>query len=234
MVLTSRIEDGELSPGGRLPAETELARDFGVNRLTVRQAIGELARLGQVRVQHGVGTFVAPAQPRVDVVVAPLTVDAAQVQALAAFHQQGWTVEEGLLGSEAVADDPLARTELARPHGLLRRVRTRTTVNDTPWILSSYWFADDELPGLAEALEGSGEVFPVVQRVYGLQLRYDWRSFAAAAATAEDAGQLDVPVGSPLLVREGLNRDQHGRAISYVHRRVRPDRARFVLRYSDG
>lgn len=72
-----------------------------------------------------------------------------------------------------------------------------------------------------------------MQRHYGLTLRYTWRSFAATAATSSDAERLGIPVGSPLLLREGLNRDQDGHPVSFVHRRVRPDRARFVLHYPD-
>jgi len=44
---------------GRLPTETELAARFGVNRHTIRRAIGTLADRGLVRVEQGRGTFVA-------------------------------------------------------------------------------------------------------------------------------------------------------------------------------
>ena len=44
---------------GRLPTEPELAARFGVNRHTVRRAIGRLADQGLVRVEQGRGTFVA-------------------------------------------------------------------------------------------------------------------------------------------------------------------------------
>ena len=44
---------------GRLPTEPELATRFGVNRHTVRRAVGVLADQGLVRVEQGRGTFVA-------------------------------------------------------------------------------------------------------------------------------------------------------------------------------
>lgn len=46
------------APGERLPNESELAERFGVNRHTVRRALGVLERGGLIRVEQGRGTFV--------------------------------------------------------------------------------------------------------------------------------------------------------------------------------
>ncbi len=43
---------------GRLPSETDLAEEFGVSRVTVREALASLERRGLVLRRHGVGTFV--------------------------------------------------------------------------------------------------------------------------------------------------------------------------------
>lgn len=48
-----RILDRRLSEGERLPAETELARQFGVNRSTVREALRELESHGLVMRRPG-------------------------------------------------------------------------------------------------------------------------------------------------------------------------------------
>jgi GntR family transcriptional regulator, phosphonate transport system regulatory protein len=44
---------------GRLPTEPQLAARFGVNRHTIRRAIGVLADQGLITVEQGLGTFVA-------------------------------------------------------------------------------------------------------------------------------------------------------------------------------
>src|SRR3954466_11131983 len=64
--LAARIRQGALTSGQRLPAEPALARAYGVNRLTVREALTSLTRQGLVRRVHGVGSFVAdaPVRPR--------------------------------------------------------------------------------------------------------------------------------------------------------------------------
>ena len=51
--LSARILDRTLAAGDRLPSETELARQFGVNRSTVREALRELQNSGLLGRQRG-------------------------------------------------------------------------------------------------------------------------------------------------------------------------------------
>jgi GntR family transcriptional repressor for pyruvate dehydrogenase complex len=56
--LTMLIAAGSLQPGDRLPAEPELARQFGVGRSSLREAVRKLHTLGVVDVVNGRGTFI--------------------------------------------------------------------------------------------------------------------------------------------------------------------------------
>lgn len=51
--LTARITSRELAEGDRLPSELELARQFGVHRSTVREAMRELESSGLLRRERG-------------------------------------------------------------------------------------------------------------------------------------------------------------------------------------
>jgi GntR family transcriptional repressor for pyruvate dehydrogenase complex len=59
--LRTNIVSGVLVPGQRLPIEPELAKNFGVSRSTIREALGNLASSGLVVTRRGVsgGTWVA-------------------------------------------------------------------------------------------------------------------------------------------------------------------------------
>jgi len=57
--LKERIRTGELGPGDRFPSEQGMLQEYGVSRLTLREALARLAALGIIRVQHGKGAFVA-------------------------------------------------------------------------------------------------------------------------------------------------------------------------------
>jgi GntR family transcriptional repressor for pyruvate dehydrogenase complex len=58
--LLTRIIDGRYGAGTALPAEGELARDTGVSRLTIREAIKPLRAKNVVRIERGRGTYVNP------------------------------------------------------------------------------------------------------------------------------------------------------------------------------
>jgi len=60
--LTTRIRQGELRPGDRLPTEAQTVRRFGVSRTVVREALSRMQAAGLVETRHGVGTFVTTAR----------------------------------------------------------------------------------------------------------------------------------------------------------------------------
>jgi DNA-binding FadR family transcriptional regulator len=61
--LTEHIRNGEMSPGDKLPTETEIMVEQGVSRSVVREAISRMQAAGLVETRHGIGTFVLPPPP---------------------------------------------------------------------------------------------------------------------------------------------------------------------------
>lgn len=57
--------NGELRPGDKLPAERELADQFGVSRTAIREAMKALTHSGLVVIQPGRGTFVTDISSKV-------------------------------------------------------------------------------------------------------------------------------------------------------------------------
>jgi DNA-binding GntR family transcriptional regulator len=62
--LAARIRAGELPAGARLPAERDLATEYGVAYMTIRRAAAVLRERGLIVTVHGHGTYVA--EPRED------------------------------------------------------------------------------------------------------------------------------------------------------------------------
>jgi GntR family transcriptional regulator, transcriptional repressor for pyruvate dehydrogenase complex len=58
------IVDGELGPGHRLPAETELAARLQVSRNSLREAVRALCEARVLEIRRGDGTFVSNLQPQ--------------------------------------------------------------------------------------------------------------------------------------------------------------------------
>jgi DNA-binding FadR family transcriptional regulator len=57
--LQEQISRGTYKPSEKLPTEPALMQEFGVGRSTIREAVRILANGGVLRVQQGLGTFVA-------------------------------------------------------------------------------------------------------------------------------------------------------------------------------
>jgi LacI family transcriptional regulator len=57
-LIRTRIDDGTLIEGEKLPSEPDMARDFGVAYMTLRRAINALVEEGLLQRIHGKGTYV--------------------------------------------------------------------------------------------------------------------------------------------------------------------------------
>lgn len=80
-LLVERLRSGEYPPGARLPAERQLAAEFGVSRPTIREALTALELMGAVDTHVGAGTFVLETAP-VSAQSDPETADASPSEVL--------------------------------------------------------------------------------------------------------------------------------------------------------
>jgi GntR family transcriptional regulator len=226
--LEGSIASGEYGPGDKLPGESTLAAMMGVNRLTVRRAIEELARAGRVQSRQGSGTYVAASVTRLPVSQS-LSTDSLVSGITEQLAEHGHAYEDVLIKASRV-NQPQANIEFGLPPGPLWRVDNALVVDGEAWMWSSSWLPLElikdprkhwnPVSGLyGMLLQGRGELIPL------------WRSFSAEAATAIDASVLRVKAGTPLIVRDGLTADEDGNSILRVTRRARMDRVSYVLRY---
>ena len=219
--LASHVRRGSMPPGARLPPEPALARAYGVNRLTVREALTSLTRQGLVRRVQGVGSFVAdtPVRHRIDGDDASLT---------EAMRAQGLTVRQDLL--EAASGPPEAVPGGPFPDfpGPVTILWIRGWVQDIPWSLTLTWLPA-ALVGRDVQFRPDTSLFAVLQEAHGLRMIRAERTFTAGPAAPSDSEHLDVPTGAPLIVLSGGNVDQHGRRIAQVAHRIRGDRAEYVV-----
>lgn len=245
--LWSRIQNGDLRPGDRMPTELELSTEFAVNRLTVRQAVAELQQLGAIEVRRGTGTFVAEPPDLVEIVASvPRRVretDATQTalgehlddldgglepRSTAPVRRVAERIE--FAGPATGASGEIAAAHLSTPVDELLHLDTVMVQQDRAWIVNSYWLPQ-RYAGVVDALDAHGLVVASLRDGLGLDLAYRWRAFSAAAADYDEARLLDIATGGVLLVRDGVTTDTSGEPVFYVRRRMRGESAKFVLRY---
>jgi GntR family transcriptional regulator len=219
--LATNVRRGTMAAGQRLPPEPALARAYGVNRLTVREALTSLTRQGLVRRVQGVGSFVADAPVR-------HRIDGGEASLTEAMRKQGLTVRQDLL--EVATGPPEAVPGGPFPDfpGPVTILWIRRWVQDIPWSLSLTWLPG-ALVGRDVRFGPDTSLFALLEQRHGLRMARADRTFTAAPAAPSDSEHLDIPTGAPLIALSGGNLDQHGRRIAQVAHRIRGDRAEYVV-----
>lgn len=216
--LLARVRRSELVPGQRLAPEAQLARQYGVNRLTVRRALEELARGGVVRTEHGVGSFVAAPTVR-------HRIDDGEASLWESMTRRGITVRHRALAVTEI--DPGPDTPFPDFAGAAVEFRFVRYLEEEPWSVGEVLLPASLAP---RDWDGSTSVFAAINARHALTIKRTERAFRARPAGPDDAGWLGVPVGSALLEVRGFNTDQHGRVIATVAHHIRGDRAEYVVR----
>jgi DNA-binding GntR family transcriptional regulator len=118
-VIISRISNGSLPPGTRLPSEESLVQEYAVSRTTIRAAIQSLVQRGLVEIRRGKGTFVT--HPKITQELTELTGFVEDMQAL------GRHATAKVLDQQVVAATQVVARQLALPQGApvvrIQRVR---------------------------------------------------------------------------------------------------------------
>ncbi|WP_062524898.1 GntR family transcriptional regulator [Demequina rhizosphaerae] len=219
--LLDDLDAGVWAAGERLPAEPELAARFGVNRLTVREAIASLRRTGRVVARQGAGTFVTAPPLRIDLDAAGRPTGDAADEAMRTFRESVLEVRRAPLRGEA-------RAELGLDEGI--ELETLAHLGDAPVMRTVYSLVT---PMDAEDVRArlTGPWMPEhFDAIVGAPLRSGWRAFDAVPAPRRVATLLDIEVGAPVLRRSGVNVDASGVARTFHVRSYRSDRLRIVLR----
>lgn len=76
--LSELIRGGSYLPGTRLPSESQMARDYGVSRTVIREAVSRLKSEGLVESRQGSGVFVREAGANLAFRIAPKKVSSVQ------------------------------------------------------------------------------------------------------------------------------------------------------------
>jgi DNA-binding GntR family transcriptional regulator len=220
--ILGRIENGSLAPGDALPPEATLAEAYRVSRLTVRRALADLARIGVVRTEHGVGSFVAtkPLRHRID---------DGQVSLLESMAQRGHMVRQEVLDIREAEPASAHAGEYEFPGfpGAVMEYRYIRRVDELPWSVS---FAAIPAALAPVGWDGTNSLFAAMTDAHGVVVRRDDRYFSAVPAGPEDAAWLEIPVAAPLLLLRGTNCDAERRAVAYITHRIRGDRAEYGVR----
>ena len=222
LVLRDRILSGAVAFGSKLPTENELAQFHGVSRVTVRRALGELARERLIERRPSAGTRVIyrPAP-------APITADIAGV--LANLADMGRRTAVELLAFDYVpAEGAVAEALGAGPDQLLQRsVRVRS-VDGLPFSYLTTHVPESVSVTFTRQELATRPLLDLLERA-GAKVEHARQRISAGLAAPDVAKALGVHTGSPLIELVRVVFDQAGRGVEHLHALYRPDRYAFEI-----
>ncbi|MDX3313245.1 GntR family transcriptional regulator [Streptomyces sp. NPDC054884] len=225
--LRRAIGRAQYAVGARLPAETDLAAQYGVSRGTVRQAVAALTAEGLIGSRQGARRVVLASRR------------SQSFAELRSFAQ--WARAMGREASGRVIDQeyrPATAEDAVRLHlrdgtPVLHVLRLRG-LDGEPVLVERTVYAD----WISPAVESIDPDCPsVTQRLLddtGLVFAYGEHVIDAVAAGARDAGLLGVRRTSPLLRVRRVTTTREGKPVEWSDDRYRSDAVSFSVRNSTG
>lgn len=231
--IQSRIESGEFPVGSRLPGERELAQEFDVSRVTIREAEIALEALGVISIKTGSGVYVRERpdpspSPLPDVSAFELTAARAVIEAEAAALAAANITESGVKELEALvakmSTTPAHAHDVAEEadkqfHLTIARISGNPVVE---FFVQSLWRMRTELPR--------------VRKVYVSVCTKDAGARAGEHSAILEALRLKDPAAARIAMRDHFHRlfeallhAHETEALAEVQRKVHEDRERFLI-----
>lgn len=214
-ILREQILSGAYAIGDQLPTEAELVADYGVSRITVRQALKTLEDENLIRREAGRGTFVT-GHPVGDTLQMEDTLED--------LMSMGRATSVQLLDLQqvAVTQQDVDTFVLTDTRSVMQCARLRRH-HETP-----YAYIVNRLPlEIAERFEDDdwrlGSIMQAMEKRLGLRLQVADQTIRATLADAPLARLLETRIGAPLLSVDRVVRTDDGHAVARVHTYYRSD-----------
>jgi len=206
--LKAAVVSGEYGPGDRLPSEQTLSGEFGVNRHTIRRALGVLEEDGLIRVEQGRGSFV-----REPVINYPVSRRTRFSENLSRQRREPGNIL--IMAVEAEAEPNIAAALGIQAGGIVTRISSAGEADGRRISYSNSYFPRALFPGMARAYREFGSVTRTLKH-YGVNDYSRKRTrIISRMPTTEEARQLAQPRNRPVLITESINVDEAGVPVEF-------------------
>ena len=222
-ILRDRILDGSYQAHQQMPSESELMASFGVSRITVRQALGDLQKEGMIFKIHGKGTYVS--KPKA-------FQNATELMGFGeAMAQMGYETFNRLISSKPLTSGTAIGERLGlaadAPVMELKRVRY---LNRAPISLDVTYVEKALGERLAKEDLAHRDIFLILENDYGIALGRADLQIDAMLADSVLAKHLELEEGAPVLRIERLTYTADGRPLDFEHLYYRGDAFQYRMR----
>jgi len=220
--LQDKIIGGIFKPNDRIPSEETLAKQYGISRMTARNAVTQLVNEGFLYRVHGKGTFVS--KPRVEKSFAPLTGFVEDMKA------KGFVPGSKVLALNQVQPNTKLRNllELEGKEKVFEIIRIRFA-NAEPIVIQKAYIPFKIAPFLIQEDLENNSLYEILDRKYGAVLFKARQRMEAVSANKEQAELLGLKRGKPLLYIERISYLENNTPVEYVEMWYRGDRYAFEV-----
>jgi len=217
------IEDGELKPGMRVPSERCLSEQYGISRMTARQALSELVKEGLLYRAKGLGTFVA--QPKLDQPIMKLSSFSEDM------HKRGMQAGAKTINAEVINPGPIhirKALNLSDEEPILKLERLRYA-NDIPMVLEITHFSYKKFHYLENIDLEHNSLYEILAKQFGVHIASAKEMLEAVLSDEYTAPVLGIKEGMPLVMITAVTFDDKGEPVEYVRSYYRGDKYKFYL-----
>lgn len=192
-ILLDRITRGDWQPGVLVPAEADLAEEFGCTRVTVNRAMQALADAGLVERRRKAGTRVVERRSRDTVLSIPIVRHE--------IAERGGNYRYLLIGRQEASPPQKVRAELGlAANRQALHVTSLHFADGKPYQLEDRWISMSAVPNArAETFD---TVSPNEWLLREVPYTHAEHVFYAAQATPDETQQLELEIGEPAFVIE--------------------------------
>jgi GntR family transcriptional regulator len=228
--IRDKIVRGKYSLGEPIPTEEQLEKLYGVSRTTVRLALAKLVNEGYIRRQQGKGTYVNPLSLVSKGKPKPLSRDMFGVKNTTQIIQSaGMKVRTEVLYfvRELPSEDVAEKLGINQKDPVLHFERLRYA-DDRPLVLEKSWIPAAQCPDLKRE-DVKGSLYSVLFKKYHHQIAASHQSLRAILASKLDARVLDLQIGEPVMLVNGVTYLDDGRAIEVEESHFRAESIEFII-----
>jgi len=221
-LIQQRIDCGDLKPGDLLPPDKDLEKQYRLSRITVRQALGDLAREGYLT--RGRGRPTAVAHPKYsDERIHWLG------GLLGDLRSQGNAARVKVLSACRVPATARVAAALGIPEGQLVVVTRRLAyVDDEPIaVITDHLNAPDGLEVAAAELERFISIYDYLEQRHGIRFGRGDKTLEAVVVNDEEARLLHMKSGSPVFLAQTVAFDIDGAPRLFIKASYRGDRYKY-------
>jgi GntR family transcriptional regulator len=190
------IMDGIYKPSQKIPSESELIKEFGVSRLTIRQAVGHLVQEGYLISKRGKGSFVTSDPEKLACLTRKLY---GSIDDLL-YHTERLKTKDVKIRNINPSPMIRQRLNLGSEEALVQEVTRVRFAGDTPVVVTRSYMKLKYGKFLNEKkLKENPLVIGILEKEAGITWKRVLQTVEATFADKILAGYLSITSGSPML-----------------------------------